>query len=1741
MASSKISLVLTLTLLLTGALFYAYVSAETFHFYPGPDTSPDGLTLTDFIVETIGDPETSGVFMISFILSNSPDNPVVTLTEKGVFVAAVDPEGTRRYFEFSYPGETMSPGTSLIFNSIISLDLAGEWRVWPSYEILFAGSDSLLVITRMGPDDWHSFTLTSSPRYLPDLTPLSIYFDPEVLTVGQEASLILTVKNVGDADTNECHGAFFVGSSLESSFPIPAIDRGESVDIPISWVPPQQGIRDLIMFVDYWNSVTESNEENNIIEVQTEITSTARAPLEIVSGPMVADITYNSVTILWETSEESDSAVEYGTAARRMSIEEIEPSQTITHRVRLTDLKPSTTYHFNVVSRGEDGGSVSSRDQTFQTLSLPDEAAPRVSLPDLGARQGMTTIQVDAQDDVGVEMVEFYLNDVLVFTDYSAPYSFTIDTSAYEDGLHKITTNVHDFSGQFTSQSKDVEFLNPKDSSAPTVDITFPKLDDNVSGKIQVTATLSDDKGLGQAFFKVDGGFESFQGFPTNPKSSKVSFTLDTSTVSNGRHRLSVEAFDKEGKYGYDTVDVWVSQPPVPDPPKLKVKSHIVTRQSNYFIIGLTVENVGGTTATNVVIQDFLWAFQPISGDDVNADYLASFTPSTMYGDVAISSKMVIHPKQYYTYTFQAVPVLVHPESDFASKIPSIGDPIKLWYEDQKGKTYFEESKQPVPGTTNGETITSSYDKAVKSADYLIVTNPQRLGFYSQSKDVDDLLSTMAKLARYRSGVLGYSTWKYAYYEQVLQGLIKDGGSWSSKLVDGWSSNGFLLIVGETEIIPSWNRVIGTFYTTLGDYTWKVFTDNPYANTYGDERKPELSIARIIGSNAKELKKVIETSLKVLLKEPGYGFDRSKAILVSGFPSNLMGGFDGQVDAVANAIKKKTPSVSTDKIDTPDFKQYNPSTGKINENYTNLVVDSVFFGATNGRSIIFLAGHGNWDHWDKIDKYDVSKQIDPFGWTNPFVFASSCKTGIYSGVTGISEAFLQKGAAVYLGAVESGGWTAYSTKFFDSWDLNEPISQAVKQVKASLGDEAQDKIWLNVYHVYGDAKFGVASSTTQTVGLFHSSIGTEAPTWIDVKVPDYEVVQTGGNHRIIIPGGYELYETGRPVVPVYTVTYNYPEGCQIQDVVLAHRSPPQTLTDLDIPESIMELPFTDFQPLLQEQGGCGCWPDRDYKWSVSQTPEGSVLTITVYPLIYDPETRMATFFGEYGFTVDYTISSVGINRVLTDKRVYSIGEPVSVDIELENRYDERDVILEAYIADDGTGEVIDGLELRTLKALRGNASLSCTWDSSGFEPGNRNLIVELRDTEGVLLDSSIEGFTIGVSYLEVTALSAEPDRFQRAEDVDISMSLHNGGELSVTCNGVIKIIDSEGNVLEEFTHEVTGLPPAESLEVTFNWDVTGLTEGVYKVVGFALYEGGSTLPVSKLIGADNAPPSISHTNPLPGTVIKNLVNLETRVSDQSEVTEVFFSIQTKEGGPEGYYYDGLESMPATHLGGDSWQSAFNTTHVPDGSYLLTIFAVDAFGNRGEETVEFSILNAPVLSILTQKPGVWLTINGDQYLTDSNGLLSVDTQVNSYTVEAQPIVELSVESRALFVEWEDGTELNPRTFTVTSDTTIMARYRTQHLLTIISPHGAPVGGGWYDEGAEAVFSVTTPTGFIPKHIFTGWRGDSDEAAATSRIVMDGPKTVTASWETSYASPFMIVGVLAVAALGFIALKLFRKQK
>lgn len=98
--------------------------------------------------------------------------------------------------------------------------------------------------------------------------------------------------------------------------------------------------------------------------------------------------------------------------------------------------------------------------------------------------------------------------------------------------------------------------------------------------------------------------------------------------------------------------------------------------------------------------------------------------------------------------------------------------------------------------------------------------------------------------------------------------------------------------------------------------------------------------------------------------------------------------------------------------------------------------------------------------------------------------------------------------------------------------------------------------------------------------------------------------------------------------------------------------------------------------------------------------------------------------------------------------------------------------------------------------------------------------------------------------------------------------------------------------------------------------------------------------------------------------------------------------------------------------------------------------------------------------------------------------------------------------------------------------VVAQYKQQYLLTVVSDEGVPSGTGWYDAGTYAQVSVSTPPdpSYGVRIVFNGWQGDVQSTSQSIHVLMDAPKTLTAAWRTDstvlYAT---IAGVLVVIML------------
>lgn len=256
------------------------------------------------------------------------------------------------------------------------------------------------------------------------------------------------------------------------------------------------------------------------------------------------------------------------------------------------------------------------------------------------------------------------------------------------------------------------------------------------------------------------------------------------------------------------------------------------------------------------------------------------------------------------------------------------------------------------------------------------------------------------------------------------------------------------------------------------------------------------------------------------------------------------------------------------------------------------------------------------------------------------------------------------------------------------------------------------------------------------------SYGAESLSSMELSIPDYTVTTKGGLDYVEIPGGEILLaEEGRPRVPYYTTSVDYPKGYRVQDVVLRERSGLMMATGLRLSIVVID-PNRELDIEMKK----GWYPEEDYKWRIWENPDGNTtLIIVMYPFYYDPETSDVKFYKNYCFDIEYVISSVSITSLTLARETYEPGDKVPIDIWLDNSGETQDVIVNTVIKEYGSDETVAGLPLRSLRSLAGDASVTAEWDTSGIELGYYYAEVTLADTAGNVLDKKTVGVPIQVS------------------------------------------------------------------------------------------------------------------------------------------------------------------------------------------------------------------------------------------------------------------------------------------------------------------------------------------------------------------------------------------------------------
>jgi len=123
------------------------MSQNKLYEFAGPDNSPEGLHLRDFLVYGPASPKLGDQICVRFTISNANPFPF-RLGPGGVFIGCML-EGRNRDFGHRFSNEILSPSETLSVSDCVTLDQVGSWGFWPAYNHLTGGS----------PYKWHEFRI----------------------------------------------------------------------------------------------------------------------------------------------------------------------------------------------------------------------------------------------------------------------------------------------------------------------------------------------------------------------------------------------------------------------------------------------------------------------------------------------------------------------------------------------------------------------------------------------------------------------------------------------------------------------------------------------------------------------------------------------------------------------------------------------------------------------------------------------------------------------------------------------------------------------------------------------------------------------------------------------------------------------------------------------------------------------------------------------------------------------------------------------------------------------------------------------------------------------------------------------------------------------------------------------------------------------------------------------------------------------------------------------------------------------------------------------------------------------------------------------------------------------------------------------------------------------------------------------------------------------------------------------
>jgi hypothetical protein len=746
--------------------------------------------------------------------------------------------------------------------------------------------------------------------------------------------------------------------------------------------------------------------------------------------------------------------------------------------------------------------------------------------------------------------------------------------------------------------------------------------------------------------------------------------------------------------------------------------------------------------------------------------------------------------------------------------------------------------------------------------DAIIVTNRYLLYEKYDDNEVSSLLTYLYQISEWRNTISEKNC--IVYYADHYDTDVKNWNQnidYSSEdkankvankiddLIEKWvgeTDPEYLMIIGGDEVIPFYRLNDANYYDTADNDPFNnddpvlhtfdenyFLSDNPYADTSGndyDTGKVELSIGRIVGSSAQDMKGFIENSRPATLVI---------AVVVH----------DGQVDDAIEALKKKATTI------------------RESENWDD---DQLENELTKGFQIFFFdRDHGNYNGllppgggklWDDgVDNVNTNGAISN---NKSHCVFSVCRVGVVTDEDGVNwkpewddcmlYALVSQGGS---GVVAAGGKTIngvdvtlinlYFSKLIKDGKESLPFGTALRDAKigydkGSKWDDSEKKT-VTEFIYYGvpwgtinlqGKKQGDLTEKSSDVSIEISNpiqiSGDKYSQTIEVNVTNYMVSKVDSYDLIEINGTELALDEHLPIVPLINVKLFLPLDSEVTGVSLVNNTTAM-IGNYHIPSFISaEDPGKSG---YGQSTGVGLYPSPIYQVEIVQLEYHKVILLKVAAIQYNPQTNETILNNYVKLELAYqTPVTATIINFSPEKTKYTSGEPIIASAVIGNIGSDDLAGLHVNLSlKDPYGEIKASSTSTPFDAASGESTTMVVELDQSLLHGSYTCEMNLTDsTENVLGRSSEH---IYISTGNITTFS-HPGEVTSGEDITFNITFKNTNTTSVEGKGIVYIYDSNGI-------EIAGLP---SLPVTvafnseeqmsINWNTLGKEIGEYNAIAY---------------------------------------------------------------------------------------------------------------------------------------------------------------------------------------------------------------------------------------------------------------------------------------------------------------------